>query len=236
MNNPQPLLAMRKVSKVYGSGHSRVEALCDVDLTLERGEALALRGASGSGKSTLLNVIGCLDQPSSGEYLLGGVEVGQLDRESQAWIRLHRLGFVFQSFYLIAHQSALENVCLPMYYAGVPPRERRARAISLLERVGLAGRAEHRPAELSGGERQRVALARAIALRPTLLLADEPTGALDSHSGQEIMSLLLELRGSERLTMVIVTHDAAVAGFADREIFLSDGHIVDQEAAPAPLA
>jgi len=231
-----PLLALRKVSKVYGVGRSRVEALCDVDMTLEHGEALALRGASGSGKSTLLSVIGCLDQPSSGEYLFAGVEVGRLDREAQAWIRLHRLGFVFQSFYLIAHQSALENVCLPMYYAGVGQRERRERAMSLLEHVGLADRAEHRPSELSGGERQRVALARAIALKPMLLLADEPTGALDSHSGQEIMRLLLELRRSERLTMVIVTHDAAVASFADRELELSDGHVVGKEEPPAPLA
>jgi len=237
MASAASLLLMRKVSKVYGSGHSRVEALADVDLSVARGEALALRGASGSGKSTLLNVIGCLDQPSSGEYLFAGVQVGELDRESRAWVRLHRFGFVFQAFHLIAHQTALENVCLPLYYAGVSLAERQRRGMSLLERVGLADRATHRPAELSGGERQRVALARALALRPALLLADEPTGALDSHTGHEIMQLLLEIRRTEQLTMVIVTHDPAVASFADRQVELRDGRIVShEEPAHAPLA
>jgi ABC-type lipoprotein export system ATPase subunit len=237
MNELRPLLSLRGVSKAYGSGHSQVLALRDVDLSVMRGEVVALRGASGSGKSTLLNVIGCLDRPSTGQYLLDDIPVGDLDREGQAWIRLHRLGFVFQTFHLIAHQNALENVSMPLYYAGVPRPARRQRALELLARVGLAGRALHRPSELSGGERQRVALARALTLKPMVLLADEPTGALDSRTGREIIELLLELRRTDNLTILLVTHDADIAAFADRSVELKDGRIaVSREERRAPLA
>ncbi len=224
-----PIVRTRGVSKTYGAGPTRVEALCDVSLTVAYGETVALRGPSGSGKSTLLNVLGCLDRPTTGFYELGGADVSCLDRRAQAWVRLNYIGFVFQAFHLIARSSALENVAMPLRYAGMKRREREQRACELLARVGLTDRVSHRPSELSGGERQRVAIARALAGRPRLLLADEPTGALDSHSGAEILQLLAELRQSEALSIVLVTHDPNVGKFADRQIHLSDGRIVEVE-------
>jgi putative ABC transport system ATP-binding protein len=220
------IIEARGISKTYGLGRTEVVALAEFDLRVAYGETVALLGPSGSGKSTLLNVLGCLDRPSRGTYELGGSDVSELDRTAQAWVRLHYIGFVFQTFHLIGRATALENVMVPLRYAGMAPRDREARAKELLARVGLAARANHRPAELSGGERQRVAIARALAGRPRLLLADEPTGALDSRSGVEILRLLAELRESEGLTIVLVTHDPSVGKFADREVHLRDGRLV----------
>jgi putative ABC transport system ATP-binding protein len=213
------------LSKVHGSNGTLVQALVDVNFELAQREFVALRGPSGSGKSTLLSILGCLDRPTSGRYLLGGTDVSALDRGMRAWVRLHYLGFVFQSFHLIPDCTALENVVLPLHYAGVPRAEREARAASLLERVGLGARAGHVPAQLSGGERQRVAIARSLACRPPLLLADEPTGALDTHTGNEILDLLLSLREKEGVTVLLVTHDPAIAARADRQVFICDGRL-----------
>ena len=221
----RPIISARNMSKLYGVGRTKVQALSNVEISVQYGETVALRGPSGSGKSTLLNVLGCLDRPNTGVYELGGTDVSRLDRRAQAWVRLHYIGFVFQAFHLIARASALENVALPLRYAGVRARERETRALQLLERVGLGDRTWHRPSQLSGGERQRVAIARALAVRPRLLLADEPTGALDSRSGSEILRLLAELRESEQLSIVLVTHDPTVGKFADREVHLMDGRI-----------
>ncbi len=226
-----PVIECHGISRWYGdAAGDGLVALADVDLAVSAGEIVALRGPSGSGKSTLLNVLGCLDRPSAGTYLLGGCDVSTLGREAQAWVRLHYLGFVFQSFHLIAHATALENVTLPMAYAGRRRRAREARARELLERVGLAGRSGHRPSELSGGERQRVAIARALACDPKVLLADEPTGALDSKTGRQILELLVELSTKDGITVVLVTHDPGVGARADRQIHLLDGRIVSVEA------
>jgi ABC-type lipoprotein export system ATPase subunit len=219
------IVETRALDKLYWAGSTPVQALASIDLHVKQGEMVALRGPSGSGKSTLLNILGCLDRPCRGTYRLGGRDVSRLSRTAQAWVRLHYLGFVFQSFHLIASESALENVALPLYYAGMPRRARTERAFELLDRVGLGDRAEHRPSELSGGQRQRVAIARALALGPRLLLADEPTGALDTTSGQEVMELLVHLQRDEGLTTIVVTHDPAIADVADREVFLRDGRI-----------
>ena len=200
--------------------------LDDVSITIESGEIVALRGPSGSGKSTLLNIIGCLDGPTRGTYSLGGRDVSTLNRRERAWARLHYIGFVFQSFHLISDNTVLENVTLPLYYAGLDRTEREARAVELLERVGLGHRMNHRPAQLSGGEKQRVAIARSVAAQPRLLLADEPTGALDTKTGNEVMNLLLEIHAAGSLTLIIVTHDPEVAEFCHRQIFLRDGKIV----------
>jgi putative ABC transport system ATP-binding protein len=210
--------------------------LDDVSLTIASGEIVALRGPSGSGKSTLLNIIGCLDGPTRGTYLLGGRDVSTLSPRERAWVRLHYIGFVFQSFHLISDNTVLENVTLPLYYAGLGRNEREARAIELLERVGLGHRLKHRPAQLSGGEKQRVAIARAVSARPRLLLADEPTGALDTKTGNEVMDLLLEMHGARSFTLVIVTHDPDVAGFCHRQVFLRDGKIVTRESERAAHA
>jgi putative ABC transport system ATP-binding protein len=223
----------RGLRKHYFLGKSAVEVLVGVDLTLGAGEVVALRGPSGSGKSTLLNVLGCLDRPSGGRYILDGTDVSELSRAAQAWVRLHVIGFVFQSFNLIARSTALENVALPLFYAGVPRPAREKVARDLLAQVGLADRAHHLPAQLSGGQCQRVAIARALAGHPRLVLADEPTGALDSRSGGEVLELLLDLQRREGLTLVIVTHDAAIAARADRQVHLLDGRIVDPEVRVA---
>jgi putative ABC transport system ATP-binding protein len=216
------------LSKIHGSDGTLVQALVDVDLKLAAREFVALRGPSGSGKSTLLSILGCLDRPTSGRYLLGGTDVSRLDRGMRAWVRLHYLGFVFQSFHLIPDCTALENVVLPLTYAGVVRAERESRATALLERVGLGARAGHLPAQLSGGERQRVAIARSLACRPPLLLADEPTGALDTHTGNEILALLLSLRENEGVTVLLVTHDPAIAAHADRQVYICDGRLKDE--------
>ena len=200
--------------------------LDEVNLTIESGEIVALRGPSGSGKSTLLNIIGCLDGPTRGSYSLGGRDVSTLSARERAWVRLHYIGFIFQSFHLITDHTVIENVTLPLYYAGLGREEREARATELIERVGLGHRMNHRPAQLSGGEKQRVAIARSVATQPRLLLADEPTGALDTKTGNEVMDLLLEMHSARPLTLIIVTHDPEVAEFCHRQIFLRDGKIV----------
>ncbi len=228
---PTPVIETLGLSKVYQGSVGGVPVLSHVDLTIEYGEVVALRGPSGSGKSTLLNILGCLDRPSRGRYVLGGSDVSGLTREEQAWVRLHYIGFVFQSFHLLAHATALENVTLPLHYAGVPRGRADETARDLLARVGLSHRGSHFPAQLSGGERQRVAIARALTARPPLLLADEPTGALDTKTGAEIMRLLLDLHKERGTSIILVTHDPVVADYADRQIFLRDGKVVDTEEA-----
>jgi ABC-type lipoprotein export system ATPase subunit len=224
------------LGKVYQEGGVPLPVLMGVDVALDFGEIVALRGPSGSGKSTLLNILGCLDRPTTGRYWLGGKDVSSLDRAAQAWVRLHYIGFVFQTFHLIAHSTALENVALPMHYAGVPKERAHAEARRLLDRVGLANRLDHRPNQLSGGQRQRVAVARALACKPRLILADEPTGALDTRTGQEILGLLLELHAEQKLTLVLVTHDPAVASVAHRQIEIRDGRVVGDMRSNAPAA
>jgi putative ABC transport system ATP-binding protein len=222
------ILEAQDISKEFPN--MRAPVLDKVSLTVGSGEIVALRGPSGSGKSTLLNILGCLDGPTSGRYWLGGRDVSTLTRRERAWVRLHYIGFVFQSFHLIADHNVLENVTLPLYYMGFGRAEREARAIELIERVGLGHRLKHRPAQLSGGEKQRVAIARAITGQPRLLLADEPTGALDTRTGNEVMALLKEIHDAHSLTLLIVTHDPEVAAFCDRQIFLRDGKVVPDEA------
>ncbi|MCS6798250.1 MAG: ABC transporter ATP-binding protein [Myxococcota bacterium] len=226
-----PAVELRGLVKTYDEGELSVPVLRGIDLCIEPGEFVSLRGPSGSGKSTLLNILGCLDRPTAGRYVLGGTDVSALTREEQAWVRLHHIGFVFQSFHLLPDATAAENVVLPLFYAGVRRAERERRARELLERVGLAHRFDHVPSRLSGGERQRVAIARALACRPRLLLADEPTGALDSRTGASILELLLDLHRRERLTIVLVTHDPGVAEAASRRIFMRDGRIEDDARA-----
>jgi len=220
------MIRLQNVSKRYCLGGAEVHALRAVDLVFEPGEYAALLGPSGSGKSTLLHILGCLDRPTSGTYRLDDIDVGGLDINGLAEIRNGKIGFVFQSFQLMPRLSALENVGMPMLFAGVRAAERRERAATLLGRVGLAERVRHRPAELSGGQQQRVAIARALANRPSVLLADEPTGNLDSRSGQEIIRLLEELRDEGR-TVIVVTHDEALARRARRVVRLLDGRVVE---------
>ena len=220
-----PLIELRAVTKVYGSGVAAVHALDGVDLTIEEGAFVAIMGPSGSGKSTAMNIIGCLDTPTSGDYLLMGVEVGGLGRNQRAWIRRHLLGFVFQGFNLLARTTALENVELPLIYRGLPVGERRQLAARALERVGLAGRETHTAAELSGGQQQRVALARAIVTDPSVLLADEPTGNLDTRTSREIMDLVTSLNRDQRMTVVMVTHETDIAAYARRIVRFVDGRI-----------
>jgi putative ABC transport system ATP-binding protein len=223
-----PMIALRSVSKEFDEGALNLPVLRGLDFEIAQGEVVALLGPSGCGKSTLLNILGCLDRPTSGEYLLLGRDVSRLSREEEAWVRLHHIGFVFQSFHLIGHATALENVALPLFYAGVPRQEREARAAAMLARVGLGDRLDHRPNQLSGGQRQRTAIARACVMHPKLLLADEPTGALDSRSGQEVMALLSELHAETGMTVVIVTHDAQVAAATLRRIEMRDGKLVSE--------
>jgi putative ABC transport system ATP-binding protein len=224
------------LTKIYHEGGAPLPVLVGVDVQISFGEIVALRGPSGSGKSTLLNILGCLDRPTRGHYWLGGRDVSGLDRTAQAWVRLHYIGFVFQTFHLIAHSTALENVALPMHYAGVPKDTAHDTARDLLERVGLGHRLDHRPNQLSGGQRQRVAVARALACKPRLILADEPTGALDTRTGQEILALLLELHAEQNLTLVLVTHDSAVAKVAHREIEIRDGRVIRERTSDVPSA
>ncbi|WP_214405398.1 ABC transporter ATP-binding protein [Pseudonocardia lacus] len=228
----RPVIELRSVSKTYGRGDVVVRAVDRVDLVVERGDYVAVMGASGSGKSTLMNILGCLDVPTSGRYALDGVDTRRLDERRQSMIRNRKIGFVFQSFNLIPRTSAVSNVELPLAYAGVRGGERRRRAVRALERVGLAERVHHKPSELSGGQQQRVAIARAIATDPVLLLADEPTGALDSHSTTDVLALFDELNAAGR-TIVVITHEDEVAGHAKRVLRMLDGRIVsDQRAAP----
>lgn len=224
------------LTKIYHEGGAPLPVLMGVDVQISFGEIVALRGPSGSGKSTLLNILGCLDRPTRGHYWLGGRDVSGLDRVAQAWVRLHYIGFVFQTFHLIAHSTALENVALPMHYAGIQKEAAVETARNLLGRVGLEHRLDHRPNQLSGGQRQRVAVARALACSPRLILADEPTGALDTRTGQEILALLLELHAEQNLTLVLVTHDSAVAKVAHREIEIRDGRVIGERTSHAPSA
>ena len=223
-----PIVALEHVSRTYRMGESEVRALDDVSLSIARGERIAIMGPSGSGKSTMLNVLGCLDSPSAGRYLLDGRPVEHLSEDELADVRQRRISFVFQTFHLIARMTAVRNVELPMIFAGVAPAERRARAERALTSVGLAARMTHRPDQLSGGERQRVAIARAIVMEPNILLADEPTGNLDTASGSEIVALLKHLNAGG-LTIVLVTHDTAVGAEARRVVRMRDGRIVSDE-------
>jgi putative ABC transport system ATP-binding protein len=227
-----PLIELRDVHKIYGTGESQVAALAGVNLSIARGELLAVMGPSGSGKSTCMNLLGCLDSPSAGSYLFRGVDVGELSLDQRALLRRHYLGFVFQGFNLLARTSALENVELPLIYRGIPRRERRERALKALHDVGLAEREHHTPAELSGGQQQRVAIARAIVSEPSLLLADEPTGNLDSARSVEIMELVVELNRRRGITVVIVTHEQDIAAFARRRVLFRDGLIDRDERDP----
>ncbi len=218
----QPVAELRGISKIYGSGDLEVKALDQLNLTVQEGDYLAVMGASGSGKSTAMNILGCLDRPTSGTYRLNGTAVELLDDDALADVRNRSLGFVFQQFHLLGHASAMENVMLPMIYAGVPREERIERAQSALRRVGLAQRLENKPNQLSGGQQQRVAIARAIINRPSLLLADEPTGALDSSTTAEVLELFDELH-HQGITLVMVTHEDDVAARAQRIARFQDG-------------
>ena len=223
---PFPRLVLADVHKVYGTGTVQVAALRGVTFVVESGDFVAIMGASGSGKSTLMNIIGCLDIPTSGRYILDEVDVADLDDDDLADIRSAKIGIVFQSFNLIPRTTALANVELPLAYAGVRHRERRARALGALESVGLADRVDHVPSELSGGQQQRVALARAIVTDPTIVLADEPTGNLDSHSTEEMMQIFGNLNATGR-TIIMITHEHDIAGHAKRIMTMADGMIID---------
>ena len=226
-NSESPLIQVEGLEKVYRLGSVDVPALRGVDISIRQGEMVAIMGPSGSGKSTLMNILGCLDRPTSGRYLLGGADVGAMNDNELAEIRRGRVGFVFQTFNLLTRMTAQENVELPLLYSG---RDRRSeRALEALERVGLGERARHRPTELSGGEQQRVAIARALVNEPSLILADEPTGNLDSKVGQEIMSIFGELNKNEGITVILVTHDADISAAARRVIGLRDGLVVRDE-------
>ncbi|WP_172153048.1 ABC transporter ATP-binding protein [Pseudomonas tumuqii] len=220
------MIRLSGVSRCFVLGDQQVKGLDQVDLQVSPGEYLAVMGPSGSGKSTLLNILGLLDAPDSGEYWLNGEATAALDENRRAELRSRHIGFVFQSYHLIPRLTALENIELPMLLAGIEPAERHRRSARLIERLNLGDRVKHRPAELSGGQRQRVAIARAMVMQPALLLADEPTGNLDSHSGTEVVALLEELNG-EGLTLLVVTHDPAIGGRARRRLSMCDGQIID---------
>jgi len=227
------LIQTRALVKVYRVGDNRIHALAGVSVAVARGEYVAVMGPSGSGKSTFMNLIGCLDRPTSGAYRLADQEVCALSADELAVARNRHIGFVFQNFNLLARTSALENVELPLVYAGVPTRERCDRALEMLSRVGVGERAGHLPQQLSGGQQQRVAIARALVTRPALILADEPTGALDSHTALEIMALFQDLN-RQGMTVIVVTHEADVARFARRVLRFLDGRVVADEANAAP--
>ena len=226
----EPLIQLKSVSKIYGRGPVKVAALLEVDLSVESGEFVAVMGPSGSGKSTAMNILGCLDTPTKGEYLFQGVSVGQLSQNQRALLRRHYLGFVFQGFNLLNRTSALENVELPLIYRRLPRSKRRREALRALSLVGLENRAGHTPAELSGGQQQRVAIARALVSRPQVLLADEPTGNLDSARSREIMELISSLNRELDLSVLMVTHEEEMAAYASRIIHFLDGRIESEGA------
>ena len=226
MNAAQhPIIELRGATKVYGAGHAAVHALAGVDLKIEEGEFVAIMGPSGSGKSTAMNLIGCLDMPTSGDYLFKGISLGQLSRDQRTLLRRHFLGFVFQGFNLLPRTTAVENVELPLIYRGLPQGERHASAMRALKRVGLEGREHHTSSELSGGEQQRVAIARAIVTDPAVLLADEPTGNLDTKTSREIMDLVTSLNRDQGITVIMVTHETEIAAYAKRIIRFVDGKV-----------
>ena len=228
------MIELRGLTRVFEVGGRPVHALRGIDLAVADGEYLSVMGPSGSGKSTLLNLLGCLDRPTSGTYRLDGQDVSELDDREMSRVRRHKIGFVFQAFHMVPRLTAKGNVELPMVFAGVPPEERSRRAGAALSSVGLHERMDHRPDQLSGGERQRAAIARAMVMGPSLLLADEPTGNLDSVSGGEVIALL-EAMNAGGLTLVVVTHDAVLGGRARRQIRMADGAVVEERRAPAAL-
>jgi putative ABC transport system ATP-binding protein len=232
-SNPQPpLIELRDITRVYGMGEAEVRALDGISLTINTGEFVAIMGPSGSGKSTAMNVLGCLDSPTTGQYLFNGIEVAGLNRDQRALLRRHYLGFIFQGYNLLPRTTALQNVELPLIYKGIGRAEREARALAALEKVGLAHRAHHDPSELSGGQQQRVAIARALAGEPKVILADEPTGNLDTKLSVEIMELMQKLNRDEGQTIVMVTHEDDMAAYADRLIWMVDGKVEsDQKTA-----
>lgn len=225
----EEIIRMEELSKIYDAGDIQVAALKGIDLTIHKGEFIAIMGASGSGKSTLMNIIGCLDRPTEGRYYLEGVDVAEKSDNELSAVRNQQIGFVFQSFNLISRTSALKNVELPMVYGRVGSEERKVRALELLKNVGLEDRAHHMPNELSGGQKQRVAIARALANKPGIILADEPTGNLDSQSSIEIMDIFCKLNREEGNTVIIVTHERDIAEFTNRIITFKDGHIIKDE-------
>lgn len=220
------MITMQNITKSYQMGTQAVHALRGVDLTISEGEFVAIMGPSGSGKSTLMNIIGCLDVPTAGTYTLDGIDVSHMSDDEQARVRNQRVGFVFQQFNLLARTPALKQVALPLLYAGVGRRERDERARAALEAVGLGDRLDHKPDELSGGQQQRVAIARALVTEPAIILADEPTGNLDTQVGKEIMDIFKRLRQEKGITLVIITHDPEVAAQAERTIWIRDGLVV----------
>ena len=232
MSDAPPVIAMQGIEKVYTSGEVVFRALKGVDLTVQEGEFVAISGPSGSGKSTLMNLIGCLDRPSAGRYVLAGHDVSSLDADARSFARNRLIGFVFQGFNLLSRTSALENVELPLIYRGVSSSERRARSIAALERVGLGSKLQNTPAQLSGGQQQRVAIARALAGEPRVLLADEPTGNLDSQTTEDVLALMQALHREQGITIVMVTHEPDVAACAGRLIVVRDGLIASDQRNP----
>ncbi len=220
-----PVITLRNIVKTYGHGEAEVRAMDGVSLSIEKGEFVAIMGPSGSGKSTAMNMIGCLDRPTSGEYLFNGVQVGNLTKDQRAILRRNYLGFVFQGFNLLPRTSALDNVELPLIYKGVPAAERRAQALDALAKVGLKGREHHDPSQLSGGQQQRAAIARALVGSPQVILADEPTGNLDTKLSVEIMELLKQLNERDHITIVMVTHEEDMAAYTQRVIWMVDGRV-----------
>ncbi len=232
MNDEKIVIRVKDLHKVYKMGLNEVHALQGISLTVKKGEIVAIMGPSGSGKSTLMNILGCLDQPTSGEYHLDGEDVSKMSDDELALVRNRGVGFVFQNFNLLPRTSALDNVQLPLIYAGLSLKERKHRGEEMLRSVGLGDRMNHTPNELSGGQQQRVAIARAIVNQPAIILADEPTGNLDSKSGEEVMSILQSLNRRYGITVVLVTHDPRIAHYAQRAIHLFDGRIVKEEIYP----